>query len=196
MDSATIGAVAAGILKSEGSRNFIKRLLQKLWTHITVKAVYAVVVNDVDRKALKFGYDDTLYQILDVEQVYLSLLGNGELKRLSNLKLFNRRGWIMAVRKPMKAILNTVAKHWKKERVICVLSSIELAKELGIKKNNMRCFVPDSELHDAMKDTLQPEWHDYFDDTLTHYKKFPSTDDYKSSAKLVERVEAYIRSLP
>lgn len=196
MDSATIGAVAAGILKSEGSRNVIKRLLQRLWTHITVKAVYAVVVNDVDRKTLKFGYDDAKFQLLDVEKVYLSLLGNGELKRLSNLKLFNRRGWIMAVRKPMKSILDTVAKHWKKERVICVLSSIELAHELGITSKHMRCFVPDSELQTTMKDSLQPEWHDYFDDTITHYQKFSSTDDYKSSAKLVERIEAYIRSLP
>ena len=181
----SVGAVAAGVLKSDVARNILSRFVRKIWKKIRLKNVACLVVNDCDRKRLKFDYDEDKYQYLDVEAVYLSLLSDGEIARLRELKQLNGRGWIMSVRTPCKQILNNVREMWRNERVILCVSSPELAKELHV--SDVTIYVQDEEYHNELMDAVDSKSSAYLGQLRQKYVRSskPSTE-YKSHDKLVE----------
>lgn len=182
----TIGAVASGILKNEKARNILSKFFHKIYKRMMLKPVKCVVINDVDRLNLKFKYQEEVYQYLDVEAVYLSLLSDSDIAKLSQLKKLNPRSWVLAVKKPCKNALNMVRNQWRKETVILIVSNMELAKELHVKDITM--FVQDKEFHKTMSNSVDETTFEYLDKMKDNYLKYDHIE-YKSHEQLVEKLE-------
>ena len=182
----SIGAIASGILKSDAARNILSRFFHRMYKKIMLKSVKCVIINDVDRLKLKFKYQEEMYQYLDVEAVYLSLLSDGEIARLSELKKLNPRSWILAVKQPCKRILNTVRNQWRKETVILIVSNLELAKELHV--SDITIFVQDKEFHRVLSESIDETTFVYLDKLKEQHSKYDHVE-YKNHEQLVEKME-------
>jgi hypothetical protein len=188
--SGSLGAAALGLLKSEAAQNIVMRMFHKLWKKIRLKNVQCIVVNDCDRRKLKFKYDDAKYQFLDVESVYLSLLSDGEIARLGKLKEMNIRSFIISTRVPCKRLLTNIRTLWKNETVILCVSNVELAKELHIPKKNTFVFCQDKEYHEQLLESLPDESRPYMKELYDRNKRGDyHMEEYKSHQQLVERLE-------
>lgn len=188
LSSTSLGAAAAGILKSPEARGIIAKFLRKMWKKIRLKKIVCLIVNDIDRKDLRFKFPDDKFQYLDVEQVYLSLLSDGECSRLRDLKKINSRSWIISVKSPCKKILNTVREAWRKESVILCMSNYELAKELGIPNKQMTVFVQDKDYNVELMDLVPDDVKNYLEEMRVKHSKLPHLG-YKSADQLKEMLE-------
>lgn len=188
-----LGAVAAGILKSEPAQNMIGRFMRKVWKKIKLKNVMCIIINDVDRQSLAFDFPDEKYQYLDVEKVYLSLLSDGEISRLRDLKKVSSRSWVMSVKQPCKKILNNVREAWRDEKVILCLSNCELAKELHVPRRNMVVYVQDDEYHQTLLEKVPEDTAPYLGEMRKKNKRVEYCG-YKSNKQLVQFLEDKFRS--
>ena len=182
----SLGSLALGIMKSKEAKTILGRFFRKVWKMLRLKSVKCIVVNDIHRLKLVFDYPVDKYQYLDVEKVYLSLLSDGEIARLSELKKVNPRAWIISVREPCKRVLNTVREQWRNERVILCVSNTELAKELHV--DNVNVFVQDKELHEEMVESVDGVTGEYLSRMLKQNSKGEYTE-YKSYDQLIHKLE-------
>lgn len=188
ISGSSLGAAAAGILKSAEARGIVMRFMRKLWKMMRLKKIRCLIINDVDRKDLKFRFPDETYQYLDVEKVYLSLLSDGEVARLRDLKKINSRSWIIAVKSPCKKILNNVRESWRKESVILCMSNYELAVELGVPKKQIEIYVQDKDYNKEILDKVPEDVRDYLDSMRVKYTDMEHVG-YKSAEQLQEILE-------
>lgn len=196
---ATVGSIAAGVLGNEHTQCIAVKVAKAVLHLFTLKDSYCIVVNDLHRKSLNFEFDDSKFQLLDIEKAYLALLSDGEVARLSKLKLMNTRAWLAALRKPCKMLYNNVRQHWNKERVVVIVSCKELAKELKIADKRIMTFVPDEDLLVEMLeglDEIQRRNHGmYITEMVRRHAQHENRADYKNVAQLKQRIEEWMASL-
>lgn len=197
MNSASLGAAALGVLKNETTQSVLRKFVRKIWKKICLKQPITCVINDAHRRGLRFKYDEAKFQLLDLENTYLSLLSDGEVARLADLKRSNSRAWILSVKEPCKRLLNTVREHWRKERVILILSNPELATELHMK--DIRLFAPDNECFAEMMESVPEHQQEYLSTlhkmigTAASQSRGPLIE-YKSTEQLILKIEREINS--
>lgn len=196
---ATVGSIAAGVLGSDHTQCIAVKFAKEVLNLFRLKNAYCIVVNDLHRKNLNFEFDDSKFQLLDVEKAYLALLTDGEVARLSKLKLMNSRAWLAALRKPCKMLYNNVRQHWNKERVVVVVSCKELAKELKIVDKKIMTFVPDEDLLREMLEGLDDQQRRnhgmYITEMIRRHSQHENRVDYKNVAQLKQRLEEWMSSL-
>ena len=182
MNTTVISSAAAAILNNEETKNFIKKIFRKLYKKIFLKPVICVVVNDLHRKKLNFDFDDKKYQLLDLDEIYNTMLSEAESIRLKLLKVNNVRIYTDSVKQHFKKILNTIRESYKNEQIILLLSNMELVDAMHVKE--VTCYIPDDDLQEEIELSVDEHTRKYIRLNHKNLDNHKNTVMYKSLEQL------------
>lgn len=182
MNTTVISSAAAAILNNEQTKNFVKKIFRKLYKKIFLKPVTCIVVNDLHRKKLNFDFDDKKYQLLDLDEIYNTMLSEAESIRLKLLKVNNVRIYTDSVKQHFKKILNTIRESYKNEKIILLLSNMELVYAMHVK--DVTCYIPDDDLQEEIELSVDEYTRKYIKINHKNLENHKNTVMYKSLEQL------------
>lgn len=191
-----VGLIVVGVFGNEYIQCIVVKVVKVVLYLFIFKDLYCIVVNDLYRKSLNFEFDDSKFQLLDIEKVYLVFFFDGEVVCFSKLKLMNMRVWLVVFWKLCKMLYNNVCQYWNKERVVVIVFCKELVWELKIVDKRIMIFVLDEdllvEMLEGFDEVQRCNYGMYIIEMVCCYVQYEYWVDYKNVVQLKQRIEEWM----
>tara|TARA_Y100000310_G_C20670949_1_gene810245 strand:+ start:666 stop:1331 length:666 start_codon:yes stop_codon:yes gene_type:complete len=174
--------IVQSIASNKATTNSFFRAAHKIYKFLKLKRVNCIIINDHARKKARFNLGEK-YQVLDLEAVYQSMLPDSEISHYCRLKISNHRVWILSILSAFKTILNAVRWSFPKQRIVLLLSNIELAQKLNIPSKSISFYMSDDLLFNELKSKVHGDTADHFCKIRNMHYKFNSSE-YSSIEQL------------
>lgn len=156
-----IALSAAGMAASELANNkdvhsWIGKLAHRIYKYLFLKPVKCFVAESHVVSELQINVNDDKYVVINLEQIYKTMLSEEELEAYNNLKIENMDVFTMRYYVDLKRILNAMRNQYRRDKtVVVLLSSVQLANAMHIDSDLIQVYqMRDEAFAEVMKNHM------------------------------------------
>lgn len=180
-----LGSVGAKLMASDKAKGIMSRFFHKVWKRMRLKSVRAIIIPDYVKNSVNMNFNSSKFRVVVLENVFMSMLSDAEMANYRRLKVESPESWSLALAAPLKKLLNSIRWKYKDKRIVVILTSYDLAKQLHIK--NIEIYSMSDYLFKEVSEKLDDQSKGYHARQHKELSRLPHVD--------VESLEHFKRSI-
>lgn len=169
-----LGSAGAKLMASDKAKGLLTRIFHKLYKRLRLKSVRAIIIPDYVKNSVNMNFNSSKFRVVVLENVFMSMLSDGEMANYRRLKLESPESWSLALVSPLKKLLNSIRWKYKDKKIIVILTSYDLARQLHIK--NIEIYSMSDYLYKEISEKLDEKSKSYHARQHKELSKLPHID--------------------